>query len=189
MVRLKEVYFGGGCFWCTEAVFRLIRGVSAVTSGYAGGDSAHPSYESVSTGETNHAEVVRVRYNPQDISLHELLIVFFGSHDPTVKNRQGADIGTQYRSIVLVSSPEEEAEVRTFIAELNNSEKEGRPIVTEVKQIEVFYEAEAEHQDYYTRNQTNRYCELVINPKLEKVQKAFAALLAERRQTPAESQN
>ena len=172
-----KAVFGGGCFWCTEAVFKMIRGVSAIRSGYAGGTALNPTYEAVCSGSTGHAEVIEVTYDPSIISYRELLTIFFASHDPTTLNRQGADVGTQYRSIILPSTDEEERIAREMITDINISAKRGAPVVTEVKRLDVFYPAESYHQDYYARNPDNRYCELVINPKLEKVQKEFASLL------------
>jgi peptide-methionine (S)-S-oxide reductase len=177
----KTIVFGSGCFWCTEAVFQMVRGVKKVISGYAGGSTKNPRYEEVAQGISGHAEVVQVEYDPKEISLHNLLVVFFASHDPTTKNRQGADVGVQYRSIILVSSDEEEKEAKRFILDLNTSSVHGEPIVTEVKHLEKFYEAEKEHQDYYSRNRmSNRYCELVINPKLCSVQEKLGTLLKRR---------
>lgn len=169
--------FGGGCFWCTEAVFKMLRGVSAVDPGYAGGKTDNPTYMRVSEGDTGHAEVIRIAYDPLQITYKDLLTVFFASHDPTTLNRQGADVGTQYRSIILGATPEQVEEAKAFVKELNESNEMGAPIVTEVVPLEKFYEAESYHKDYYENNPGNRYCEIVINPKLEKVQKKFADLL------------
>ncbi len=171
--------FGGGCFWCTEAVFKMLRGVVSVLPGYAGGKVNNPSYDAVSSGTTGHAEVIRIEYEPEKISYKNLLTVFFGSHDPTTVNRQGNDVGTQYRSIILYTTEAQQKEAREFIAALNASSKEGRPIVTEVAPLGAFYDAEEYHKDFYARNKNNQYCELIINPKLEKVQKEFADILKE----------
>ncbi|MBX9721119.1 MAG: peptide-methionine (S)-S-oxide reductase MsrA, partial [Candidatus Obscuribacterales bacterium] len=174
----ETAIFGGGCFWCTEAVFKMLKGVSSVLPGYAGGKTENPTYMRVSEGDTGHAEVIKIDFDPALVSFKTLMTVFFASHDPTTLNRQGADVGTQYRSIILTTNETQEAEAKTFIAELNGSSEKGAPIVTEVVPLEKFYEAEEYHKDYYAKNkQTNRYCEIVINPKLEKVQKEFAALL------------
>lgn len=174
----ETAIFGGGCFWCTEAVFKMMKGVSSVVPGYAGGKTENPTYLSVSEGDTGHAEVIRIEYDPAKVNFRTLMTVFFASHDPTTRNRQGADVGTQYRSIILATSPAQETEAKAFIAELNASSEKGAPIVTEVEPLSKFYEAEEYHKDYYAKNkQTNRYCEIVINPKLKKVQKEFAALL------------
>lgn len=171
------IVFGGGCFWCTEAVFKMLKGVFSVTSGYAGGSSDHPIYEEVSSGKTGHAEVIRITFNSNEISLRDLLTVFFATHDPTTLNRQGADIGTQYRSIILTTNENQKKEAEEFIRELNESSKSGKPIVTEVGELSKFYSAESYHRDFYKRNIGNPYCEIVINPKLEKVQKEFEQLI------------
>ncbi len=172
-----EAVFGGGCFWCTEAVFKMLKGVYSVTPGYAGGLSKSATYDEVSSGMSGHAEVVRIEYNPKLVSFKTLMIIFFASHDPTTRNRQGHDIGSQYRSIILTTSDEQKKEAEDMIAELNNSHKDGDPIVTEIKPLDRFIEAEDYHKDYYARNKNAQYCQLVINPKLEKVQKEFAELL------------
>ncbi len=173
----ETAVFGGGCFWCTEAVFKMLRGVLRVSSGYAGGSVANPSYEQVSGGRTGHAEVIKLEYDPSEITYRDLLTVFFASHDPTTLNRQGNDVGPQYRSIILTTNEAQKAEAEQFIAELNVSTRAGTPITTEVAPLTEFYPAEAYHQDYYANNPSNRYCELVINPKLEKVQQRFDQLL------------
>ena len=169
--------FGGGCFWCTEAVFKMLRGVSSVLPGYAGGTVDAPTYEQVSTGTTGHAEVVRIVYDPAQVSYRTLLTIFFASHDSTTVNRQGADIGTQYRSVIFYTTPEQKREAEAFITEINNSSTLGAPVVTDVEPLTKFYEAENYHQDYFAKNPHARYCELIINPKLEKVQEQFAELL------------
>lgn len=176
-MKSEVAVFGGGCFWCTEAVFKKLRGVSSVLPGYAGGTTENPTYAQVSEGNTGHVEVVRVEYDSSKINYRDLLTVFFGSHDPTTVNRQGADIGTQYRSVIFSTTPEQKAEAESFIQELNQSSKEGKPIVTTVEPLPQFYEAENYHKDYFENNPGNPYCELVINPKLEKVTKEFASLL------------
>lgn len=174
----KEIaVLGGGCFWCTEAVFKMLRGIISVEPGYTGGTVPNPTYEQVCTGDTGHAECVRVEFNPKEITYRDILTVFFGSHDPTTKNRQGNDIGTQYRSVIFYSSFEQKKIAEDFIAELNSSNHIGERIVTELEPLGQFYIAENYHKDYYERNQNAPYCELVINPKLEKVQKQFADLL------------
>ncbi len=178
MPEQKEIaVIGGGCFWCTEAVFKMLRGVSSVLPGYAGGDTPNPTYDEIARGMTNHAEVIKIEYDPALVKYTDLLTVFFGSHDPTTPNRQGHDVGTQYRSIILYTTDKQKVEVEKFISDINSSNKMGAPIVTEVKQLDVFYDAENYHKDYYANNSGNMYCELVINPKLEKVQKDFAQLL------------
>ncbi len=174
----KEIaVFGGGCFWCTEAVFKMLRGVSAVGPGYAGGQTKNPNYENVSSGMTGHAEVIRIEYDPKQVAYETLLTIFFASHDPTTLNRQGADIGTQYRSIILTTTDDQKKRANDFIATLNASSSAGDPIVTEVKVLEEFFPAEEYHNDYFARNPQNSYCQVVINPKLDKVQKEFAELL------------
>lgn len=169
--------FGGGCFWCTEAVFKMMRGVTSVLPGYAGGATPNPTYEQVSQGNTGHAEVVRIEYDLAQVSYKSLLTVFFGSHDPTTKDRQGADIGTQYRSVIFSTTPEQRAEAEAFIQSMNDSNSAGAPVVTEVEPLDTFYEAEDYHQNYYANHENAGYCQVVINPKLEKVQKEFGELL------------
>lgn len=175
---MKEIaVFGGGCFWCTEAVFTMMRGVSSVVPGYAGGTVPHPSYEQVSNGTTGHAECVKIEYDPRTVRYGDLLTVFFGSHDPTTLNRQGPDVGTQYRSVVFYTTPDQKTAAEKYIADINAASEQGARVVTEVVPLLVFYEAEQYHRDYFAKHPGNPYCELVINPKLEKVQKQFAGLL------------
>jgi peptide-methionine (S)-S-oxide reductase len=174
----ETAVFGGGCFWCTEAVFQQLKGVVSVEPGYAGGTTGKPTYESVSSGTSGHAEVVRVVFDPTQISYRDLLTVFFASHDPTTPNQQGNDVGPQYRSLVLFTTPEQGDTARRFIQELEDSAIEGGAIVTQVSPLEDFYLAEPEHQQFYERNPNQAYCQLVINPKLEKVKRDFARLLA-----------
>ncbi len=169
--------FGGGCFWCTEAVFKMIRGVSSVLPGYAGGTVPNPTYEQVCGGATGHAEVVQIVYDPAQVNYRDLLTVFFGSHDSTTLNRQGNDVGTQYRSVVFYTTDEQKQIAEDFIKEINSSTTAGKPCVTEVVPLDIFYPAENYHQDYFARNPGNRYCEIIISPKLDKVQKEFADLL------------
>ena len=169
--------FGGGCFWSTEAVFKMLKGVSSVQPGYAGGTMEKPTYEDVSRGNTGHAEVIHIEYDPKQVSYETLLTIFFASHDPTTLNRQGADVGTQYRSIILYTTDDQKKTAEKFIADLNASSSMGAAIVTEVKPLEKFFKAEDYHKDYYARNKFQPYCEVVINPKLKKVQEKFAALL------------
>ena len=182
--NIKIAIFGGGCFWCTEAIFKMLKGVIFVTSGYAGGttlaDGRNPTYEEVSGGKTGHAEVIRVEYDPTIISYKDLLAVFFATHDPTTLNRQGNDVGTQYRSTILYTDEAQKQEAEGFIHELNISSSEGAPIVTEVKQLDKFYEAEQYHKDYYQNNPQNSYCQVVIAPKVAKAQHMFAELLKEQ---------
>ncbi len=174
----KEIaVFGGGCFWCTEAVFKMLKGITSVLPGYAGGTTKNPTYEQVSSGNTGHTECVQVEFNTSEITYHDLLTVFFGSHDPTTPNRQGNDVGTQYRSAIFYTTPEQKTTAESFIKELNDSNKEGRPIVTEVVPLDIFYVAENYHQDYFANHKDAPYCEIIINPKLEKVVKQFGNLL------------
>lgn len=175
--RSETAVFGGGCFWCTEAVFKMMKGVSSVAPGYAGGSVPNPTYEQVCTGTTGHAEVVKVEYDPTLVKYKDLLTVFMGSHDPTTLNRQGADVGTQYRSSIFYTTPEQKEIAQRYIQETNASNSSGDPIVTEVVPLDTFYEAENYHKDYYTNHQNAGYCIAVINPKLEKVQAKYADLL------------
>lgn len=171
--------FGGGCFWCTEAVFKELKGVISVMPGYAGGHKDDPTYEEVSGGATGHAEAVKVEYDPAVISYGDLLAVFFYTHDPTTPNRQGNDVGEQYRSIIFYDNDDEKNVAESVIRELAESGAyQGRRIVTELKAHEKFYEAEAYHRDYYAKNKdANPYCQVVIDPKLEKFRKRFRELL------------
>lgn len=173
---MKTVVLGGGCFWCTEAVFKMLKGVASVLPGYAGG-TGKPTYEAVVTGTTGHAEVIKIEYDPAVISFDDLLTVFFASHDPTTRNRQGNDVGTQYRSIIFYTSEDQKEAAEKFIADLNASSPDGKSIVTEIEPLKEFFPAESYHLDYYAKNQEQPYCELVINPKLEKVQQKFAELI------------
>lgn len=169
--------FGGGCFWCTEAVFKMLKGVMQVLPGYAGGTVANPTYEQVSSGNTGHAEVIYIEYDPSVVKYTDLLTVFFASHDPTTLNRQGHDVGTQYRSALFYTTEGQKNDAKYFIAKLNSSNEMGAPIVTEIAPLDTFYEAENYHKDYYEHHSEALYCELVINPKLEKVKQEFAQLL------------
>jgi peptide-methionine (S)-S-oxide reductase len=171
---------GGGCFWCLDAVYRRLRGVEQVVSGYAGGHVPNPSYRQVCDGTTGHAEVAQITFNPDVISFRELLEVFFATHDPTTLNRQGNDIGTQYRSIILYHTPEQQREATEVIDELTREHVFDDPIVTEVEPLGEFYPAEAYHQDYYERNTSQPYCRAVIGPKVAKMRKKFAEKLVER---------
>ncbi|MDB5254920.1 MAG: peptide methionine sulfoxide reductase [Candidatus Nomurabacteria bacterium] len=174
----KEIaVFGGGCFWCTEAVFKMMKGVETVLPGYAGGTTENPTYEQVSEGSTGHAEVVYIEYDPTQVTYKSLLTVFFGSHDPTTLNQQGNDYGTQYRSVVFYTTPEQRQEAEAFIADMNDSNSAGAPVITEVQPLDKFYVAEDYHKDYYANHENAGYCQVVINPKLEKVQKEFGDLL------------
>lgn len=174
---MATAVFGGGCFWCTEAVFKLMKGVSSVLPGYAGGAIPNPTYEQVSSGTSGHAECVKIEYDPEVTRYKDLLLVFFGSHDPTTINRQGADVGPQYRSVIFYTTPEQKAAAELRIADINLASDKGPKVVTELEPLTEFYPAENYHKDYFDRNTGNAFCQLVINPKLEKVQKEFAALL------------
>ncbi len=176
-MRKETIILGGGCFWCTEAVFKILKGVISVLPGYAGGTTINPTYQSVCNGNTGHAEVVEIQYDALIIKLEDILTVFFGSHDPTTVNRQGNDVGTQYRSVILYTTVEQKEISEKFILNINSSNELGKPIVTEVEPLDKFYPAEDYHKDYFENNPSNPYCEVVINPKLEKVQKKFAELL------------
>jgi peptide-methionine (S)-S-oxide reductase len=176
-MTIETAILGGGCFWCTEAAFSELQGVSKVQSGYAGGDIPNPSYKDVCTGRTGHAEVVRVDFDPAVISYEDLLRVFFTIHDPTTLNRQGADVGTQYRSVIFYASPAQEVSAKTIIAEFEASGAWGKKIVTELSPAPEFYDAEPEHDQYFARNPYAGYCQAVIAPKIAKMRKAFTARL------------
>lgn len=174
----KEIAtLAGGCFWCLEAVFRELRGVDKVVSGYSGGQVANPSYHLVCSGTTGHAEVVQITFDPQIISFRELLEVFFTIHDPTTLNRQGADVGTQYRSAIFYHTPRQKEIAEQVIAELNEAKVWRNPIVTEVTAFSAFYPAEDYHQEYYLNNPGQPYCRVVIEPKVAKFRKQFLARL------------
>jgi peptide-methionine (S)-S-oxide reductase len=168
---------GGGCFWCLEAVYDELDGVLHVESGYAGGRVPHPSYYQVCTGTTGHAEVVQVTFNPAVLSFREILEVFFAIHDPTTLNRQGADVGTQYRSAIFYHSPEQKEIAEQMIRGLEDAHTWDAPIVTEVTPFTAFYQAEETHQEYYQRNPAQPYCRVVISPKLAKFRKLYLARL------------
>ena len=169
--------FGGGCFWCLEAVFERLQGVERVVSGYAGGRRQHPSYEQVCTGATGHAEVIQVTFDPAQISYRELIELFFAFHDPTTLNAQGPDIGTQYRSIILTGSAEQAATARAVIDELGRDDAFGAPIVSEVVPLDTFWPAEPYHQQYFQRNPARAYCAAMIAPKVAKLRRTYAARL------------
>jgi peptide-methionine (S)-S-oxide reductase len=174
---METVIFGSGCFWCTEAVFKMLKGVTTVTSGYASGHTENPTYYEVVHKDTGHAEVVKVDFNPAVISLKDLLTVFFATHDATQVNRQGYDIGPQYRSLILYTTEAQKKDAEDFIASLNASAKDGEPIATETAPLSKFFPAEQEHREYYERNKSQGYCQLIIAPKLQKVQEEFASFL------------
>jgi peptide-methionine (S)-S-oxide reductase len=171
----QTAVFGGGCFWCTEATFQNLRGVTNVVPGYAGGEQPAPTYEQVCSGRTGHAEVVRVTFDPSVITYKDLLKVFFATHDPTTRDRQGNDSGTQYRSVILYSDEQQKKEATEFVAELNKDLK-GK-IVTEVSPLTAFYEAEGYHHNYFKNNPSAGYCQFIISPKMTKLRKEFAEML------------
>ena len=196
-MKQETIVFGGGCFWCTEAIFKMLKGVISIEPGYAGGPKVGgpersegqggPTYEEVCGGNTGHAEVVQIEYDSEIISLENLLTIFFATHDPTTKNRpaspelqrgeQGNDVGEQYRSIILYSTDEQKAVCEKFIADFNASSQMGAPIVITVEPLKVFYPAEEYHKNYYENNKNKAYCQVVINPKLNKVKEKFGELL------------
>ena len=169
--------FGGGCFWCTEAVFAELKGVTSVVPGYAGGHTENPTYRQVCSDSTGHAEVSRVQFDPSQVTFHDLLSVFFATHDPTTLNRQGADRGTHYRSIILYTDDEQKQQAETFVQKLEESGSLGSPVVTEIVPLERFYEAEAEHKQFYMENPDSMYCQIVIRPKVAKVREKFTQQL------------
>ncbi len=172
-IMTETVYFGNGCFWCTDAVFRELKGVVSVESGYAGGHVKNPSYKDVCSGTTGHAEVIRVIYNPLEITYASLLEVFFETHDPTTLNRQGNDVGTQYRSVIYYTIPKQKEEAERYIATLTVNKTFSRPIVTKVEPYTNYYPAENYHQEYYKLNGTQPYCQIMIKPKIDKVRSHF----------------
>ncbi len=172
--NLQTATFAGGCFWCTEAVFQELKGVYKVTSGYIGGTVANPTYDQVCSGQTGHAEATQILYNPDEVSFEQLLEVFFKTHDPTTLNRQGNDVGTQYRSAVFYHTPEQKAAAEGIIADLSKAGVYSDPIVTEVTAASQWYPAEDYHQNYYSQNPNQGYCAYVITPKVEKFRKVFA---------------
>lgn len=175
-VSTHEATFGGGCFWCIEAVFDELEGVEKVISGYSGGHIKNPAYREVCSGRTGHVEVIRVIYHPDKISFSDLLEVFFKVHDPTTLNRQGADVGEQYRSVVFYHDDEQKELAEKGIQALNRSETYSDEVVTAVEPLQNFYPAEPEHQDYYVQNSSAPYCQAVIRPKMEKFRREFDSL-------------
>lgn len=173
--EVDTVLFGAGCFWCVEAIFQQLDGVEKVTSGYAGGARENPTYEQVCSGGTGHAEVIQVIYDPAKISFVELLEVFWGVHDPTTLNRQGADVGTQYRSVIFYANDEQKKWAEEYKSKLNGSGAFPQPVVTEISPMKAFYKAENYHQNYFNENGSQPYCSLVIRPKLEKFKKVFGS--------------
>ncbi len=171
--QMEKATFGAGCFWCVEAVFEELKGVSTVVSGYAGGERPNPTYKEVCSGKTGHAEVVQITYDPAVVSFEKLLSVFFKTHDPTTLNRQGNDIGTQYRSVIFYHSKDQQQTATRVIEALNKEGAFSNPIVTEVSAYTEMFEAEDYHQEYYANNGNQPYCRLVIAPKMEKFRKVF----------------
>ncbi len=171
--NMENATFGGGCFWCTEAIFKELKGVVSVTSGYAGGNIINPSYKEVCTGKTGHAEAIEIEFDPQIIAFSEILEVFFATHDPTTLNRQGADVGTQYRSVIFYHNQKQKEISELIIDQLNKDNIYGKPVVTEVSPWKNFYKAEDYHQDYLENNPGQGYCQFVIIPKIEKFRKIF----------------
>lgn len=173
--QLAVATFGNGCFWCTEAIFQQLKGVETVLPGYTGGQVKNPTYKEVCTGSTGHAEAIQITYDPEVITYRELLDVFFYTHDPTTLNRQGGDVGTQYRSAIFFHNKEQESDAKTIIAQLTEEGVYDDPIVTEVSPIDVFYQAEDYHRNYYNNNKNQGYCRAVINPKLDKFMKKYGS--------------
>jgi peptide-methionine (S)-S-oxide reductase len=180
MTIYETATLGGGCFWCVDTIFRELQGVEKVESGYAGGRTANPTYRDVCSGMTGHAEVVQVTFDPSVLSFRDLLRVFFTVHDPTTADRQGADIGAQYRSIILYHSDEQRETAKQVIDELNREKVWDDPIVTQLVPFTTFYSAEKYHQDYYSQNPNQPYCQIVIAPKVAKFRKAYLDRLAKR---------
>lgn len=171
--KVQKATFGNGCFWCTEAVFQRLEGVVSTRSGYEGGSVSNPSYEEVCTGTTGHAEVIEIIFDPAKITYDELLNVFWKTHDPTTLNRQGADVGTQYRSVIFYHNAQQKATAEKYKNELNKSNAFGKPVVTAIQKAAPFYVAEKYHQDYFNNNKNQPYCRAVILPKLDKLEKVF----------------
>ncbi|MGE0227151.1 MAG: peptide-methionine (S)-S-oxide reductase MsrA [Dehalococcoidia bacterium] len=171
--QVEQATLAGGCFWCLEAVYEMLRGIEKVTSGYAGGHVPNPDYRSVCTGRTGHAEVVQLEYDPAEITYQDILDVFFTIHDPTTLNRQGPDVGTQYRSAIFVHSPEQQAIAEATVREVDEDGPWDDPIVTEVVPLDTFYPAEEYHQQYYRRNPYQGYCQAIIAPKVAKARSVF----------------
>jgi len=169
--------FGGGCFWCTETLFARLKGVISATAGYAGGTVPNPTYEQVCGGKTGHAEAAKIEFDSNVISFEDLLTIFFFTHDPTTLNRQGNDVGTQYRSVIFYTNDGQRAEADRFIQKLEEQHAYDKPIVTHVQPLDIFYEAEDYHKNYYEMHKNQPYCDLIIGPKVEKLEKRYASLL------------
>ena len=177
MSKNEVAVFGGGCFWCTEAIFQQLKGVVSVSPGYAGGQKANPTYNEISTGMTGHAEVTKIEFDPSIISYEDLLEIFMHLHDPTTLNRQGYDVGSQYRSIILYTNEQQKKTAEKVLLALNASKEFKRQIVTEIKPLEKFYEAEDYHKNYYANNMEKPYCQLIIFPKLTHLRQKYSAKL------------
>jgi peptide-methionine (S)-S-oxide reductase len=178
--KVQKATFGNGCFWCSEAVFQRLDGVISTRSGYEGGSIPNPSYADVCTGTTGHAEVIEITFDPAKITYGELLNVFWKTHDPTTLNRQGADVGTQYRSVIFYHNEQQKATAEKFKNELNKINAFGKPVVTAINKAQTFYVAEKYHQDYFNNNKDQPYCRLVILPKLDKLEKVFKGKLKQK---------
>lgn len=170
---MEQAIFGGGCFWCTEAVFQNLKGVTKVISGYMGGHTENPTYKDICAGDTGHAEIIQIEYNESEIAYEDLLLIFFRTHDPTSLNRQGNDVGTQYRSVIFYASQEQKAAAENMIDQLEKEMVFDKPIVTEITPVSKFYSAEDYHQNYFNTNPNQSYCAAVIQPKLAKFIKEF----------------
>jgi peptide-methionine (S)-S-oxide reductase len=174
---MQHIILGGGCFWCIEAVFQLFEGVEDLMPGYAGGNTPNPSYREVCSGSTGHAEVVRLTFNPEQLSLKEVLRIFFHAHDPTTLNRQGNDVGTQYRSAIYYHDAEQKKVIDSVIQDIEEARVWGRPIVTEVAALDTFYPAEEYHKNYFQDHPSQPYCNIVIGPKVKKMKEIFSQQL------------
>lgn len=178
--NLETITLGGGCYWCVEAVYENLSGVKSVVSGFSGGKVANPTYEEVCTGTTGHAEVVQITYDKTVTDINEIFQVFFTVHDPTTLNRQGADVGTQYRSVIFYKNEEQKKAAQSIITELNKAKVYNSPIVTKIEALTKFYKAQDYHQNYYANNKNQPYCKMVIQPKIEKFEKVFKAKLKKK---------
>lgn len=176
-MKYETAVLGGGCFWCLDSIFSQVKGVESVESGYAGGHKENPTYQEVCSGNTGHAEVIKIKFNPEIITYHQLLEVFFYIHDPTTPNKQGNDIGEQYRSIILFTSPDQEKIAKKFVNDLKKQKDFSQPIVTEIKSLDKFFKAEDYHQNYFDNNSSKPYCQVVISPKITKLKNRFTELL------------
>ena len=176
---MEEAIFGDGCFWCTEAIFQRLRGVEKVESEYSGGKTENPTYEQVCNGDTGHVEVIRITFNPAIIPFKTLLEVFFETHDPTTLNRQGNDVGTQYRSVIFYTTEAQKTEAESYIKTLGETKRSMSLIVTRVEPAENFYKAESYHQNYFNENQNKPYCSIIISPKLDKLREKFSPITKE----------